>query len=105
LTDRLRTLVDEGLLTRTAYQEHPVRFEYRLTDKGRDTFPVLLAMASWARTHMLGPSEDPVIFEHKTCAHDLDAAVACSHCGEPVRLGEVGVRWGPGHPAYQPSQA
>ena len=38
-------LVDDGLLTRVEYQQRPVRHEYRLTDKGRDAYPILAAMA------------------------------------------------------------
>jgi len=101
LTDRLRTLVDEGLFARVAQPDRPDRFDYVLTDKGRDTYPVLLAMATWARAHTLKPEEDPLIFEHKVCGHDFDAVAACSHCGERLNLDEINVRWGPGHPAYQ----
>ena len=100
LTDRLATLVEEGLLERTPYQERPTRYEYRLTAKGRDTFPVLLAMATWGRAHTLGPDEDPLIFEHVTCGHDFDATVACSHCGQLVQLEYFGFRRGPGHPDH-----
>ena len=48
LTVRLNRLVDEGLLTRVEYQQRPVRHEYRLTDKGREVYPILAAMAEWA---------------------------------------------------------
>ena len=44
LTDRLQTLVAQGVLEKRRYQEHPERFEYRLTAKGRDLFPVLVAL-------------------------------------------------------------
>ncbi len=47
LTDRLGTLVDAGVLERRQYTEHPPRFEYRLTAKGRDLLPVLLTMMRW----------------------------------------------------------
>src|SRR5215207_10126911 len=47
LTDRLQTLAAQGVLERRRYQEHPERFEYRLTDKGRDLFPVLVALLHW----------------------------------------------------------
>src|ERR687890_1802301 len=47
LRDRLRLLVDEGVLSRERYQERPERFEYRLTDKGRDLWPVLVALMKW----------------------------------------------------------
>ncbi|MFE1664360.1 winged helix-turn-helix transcriptional regulator [Microbacterium sp. P02] len=104
LTDRLTTLVDEGLLERAPYQQHPPRYEYLLTLKGQDAFPVLLAMATWGRAHTLGPDEDPLIFEHATCGHDFDATIACSHCGELVRPEDTGFRRGPGYPDYDPAE-
>src|SRR4029453_4454726 len=51
LADRLARLVDEGILERRRYQERPERFEYRLTDKGRDLWPVIFALASWGDAH------------------------------------------------------
>lgn len=50
LADRLQHLEREGLVAKTAYQERPVRWEYRLTPKGRDLAPVMRAMVEWART-------------------------------------------------------
>ena len=47
LTIRLKSLVEEGLLRRVEYQKNPPRHEYRLTDKGRDVYPILAAMAAW----------------------------------------------------------
>src|SRR5947209_3973489 len=47
LTQRLRRLVGEGLLERRKYQDGPARYEYRLTEKGRDFYPVLAAMIRW----------------------------------------------------------
>src|SRR5436190_8958064 len=47
LTQRLNRLVDEGLLERRLYCEHPPRSEYVLTEKGRDFWPVLAAMTTW----------------------------------------------------------
>ena len=47
LAQRLARLVDEGLLEKRPYQERPVRFEYVLTEKGRDFYPVLAAMWRW----------------------------------------------------------
>ena len=65
LTVRLNMLVDEGLLRRVPYQERPVRHEYRLTDKGRNVYPILAAMATFlgrppVRAHPAcpGPSAD-----------------------------------------------
>ncbi len=47
LQQRLSRLVDAGLLVRVPYQEHPPRYDYRLTDKGRDLWPVVNAMREW----------------------------------------------------------
>jgi DNA-binding HxlR family transcriptional regulator len=47
LTDRLEHLVEHGVLTRVSYQDRPARYDYRLTDKGRDLWLVLNAMRQW----------------------------------------------------------
>jgi len=47
LTKRLMTLVHAGIMERQRYQEHPERFEYRLTDSGRDLFPVVVSLIQW----------------------------------------------------------
>ncbi len=51
LSDRLKQLEQAEVIERVAYQERPVRYEYRLTEKGRDLAPVLRAMARWGRKH------------------------------------------------------
>ncbi|OWV88498.1 transcriptional regulator [Rhizobium sp. N122] len=56
LTRRLKQLTDQGLFERRLYQQRPARYEYRLTDKGRDFFPVLMTLFSWGSRHM--PAED-----------------------------------------------
>lgn len=48
LTLRLRGLVADGVMTRELYQSGPDRYEYALTDKGRDLVPVLMAMRQWS---------------------------------------------------------
>src|SRR5947209_19197823 len=47
LTKRLATLVQEGIMERQRYQEHPERFEYRLTQAGRDLFAVVVSLLQW----------------------------------------------------------
>ncbi|OWO94564.1 transcriptional regulator [Rhizobium esperanzae] len=56
LTRRLKHLTDEGLFERRLYQQRPARYEYLLTEKGRDFFPVLMALFSWGSRHI--PEED-----------------------------------------------
>ena len=60
LTARLKTLVERGLLEKKLYQEHPPRFEYVLTEKGRSLRPVLVAMAAWTNSQ-LEPDERSMI--------------------------------------------
>ncbi len=99
LTVRLNGLVAEGILERTDYQDHPVRHEYRLTDKGRDAYSVLAAMAAWGERWLAGPEGTPVLTRHTRCGHDMHAVVVCSECAEPIGVREVKARPGPGFPA------
>ncbi len=54
LADRLKRLEDAGLIAKTAYQEHPVRYTYRLTEKGKSLREVLGAFARWGKKHIPG---------------------------------------------------
>jgi DNA-binding HxlR family transcriptional regulator len=99
LTQRLTRLVDEGMLDRVAYQERPLRHEYRLTDKGRDFFGVVLAMSAWGDRWLADEAGPPIVMHHTTCGHDMAAEVVCDHCREPLELRAVRARYGPGHPA------
>lgn len=96
LTIRLNGLVDEGILERVEYQTNPLRHEYRLTDKGRDAYSVLAAMAAWAEHWLAGPEGTPVLTRHETCGHDMHAEVVCSECRAPIDVRQVEARPGPG---------
>ncbi|MFG2648757.1 winged helix-turn-helix transcriptional regulator [Streptomyces sp. NPDC048436] len=98
LTDRLRRLVDEGLMEKRAYQSEPVRYDYVLTEKGRDFFGVLAVMNSWGNRWLSGDEGAPVVFEHDRCGHEGAAEVVCSHCKEPMSAADTHPRLGPGYP-------
>lgn len=98
LTDRLRRLVDEGLLERRPYQSEPVRHEYVLTAKGRDFFGVLAAMAAWGDRWLADESGAPITFHHRSCGHDASAEVVCEHCREPLTAENTTAHPGPGYP-------
>ncbi|HOY76958.1 MAG TPA: helix-turn-helix domain-containing protein [Hyphomonadaceae bacterium] len=52
LSNRLKRLVDAGVLERNAYSERPVRYDYKLSDKGRDFAPALIGLKDWGKKHM-----------------------------------------------------
>jgi DNA-binding HxlR family transcriptional regulator len=88
LNQRLTRLVAEGVLQRIPYQQHPPRYEYELTDKGRDLWPVLNAMRQWG-DHWAAPEGPPLQFVHDTCQHVTAAVLTCSACGEALDAGAV----------------
>ncbi|WP_420878483.1 winged helix-turn-helix transcriptional regulator [Rhodococcus opacus] len=87
LNDRLRVLTEEGILDRLPYQERPVRHEYRLTKKGQDLYPVLLALMSWG--DMYKNETPPVRLIHSTCGHEAQPQMTCSYCGERIAWREM----------------
>src|SRR5947208_17147380 len=68
LNQRLTRLVDNGVLERVPYQEHPPRSEYRLTDKGRDLWHVVPALRQW-RVRWAASGGPRVQTRHASCGH------------------------------------
>ena len=96
LTDRLATLVEHGLVERRAYQDHPPRFEYVLTEKGRDLFPVIAALIRWGDHWEAGEAGPPMMLVHDDCGEVTKALVVCSQCGAQLDSGNVVTVAGPG---------
>lgn len=94
IADRLKRLTEEGVLRRVAYQEHPTRHEYRLTDKGLDLHPVVMAIVHWGDRHYAGEAGPPLLHRHKACGCDFHPVQTCSECGEPVDARAVETRPG-----------
>jgi DNA-binding HxlR family transcriptional regulator len=80
LSDRLGKLVAEGVLQRHRYSSRPERFEYRITEKGHDLFPVLLALQQWGDKWGVH-DESPRRIIHRECGEETRAITACIHCG------------------------
>src|SRR4051812_26014330 len=95
LNVRLTGLVDAGVLDRVPYQERPLRHEYRLTDKGRDLWPVLTAMREWG-DRWAAPNGAPLELVHDACGAVVHVTHTCSGCGEPIDARSVRARPGPG---------
>ncbi|MQA61984.1 MAG: transcriptional regulator [Actinophytocola sp.] len=98
LTDRLRRLAEDGLLEKQPYTHEPRRYEYLLTEKGRDFFGVLLAMSRWGDQWLSGDEGVPVTVHHDRCGQDSHAEVVCATCGDPMRAEDTSMRMGPGYP-------
>lgn len=98
LTDRLSLLVDHGILRKVAYQPpgQRSRFEYRLTDKGLDLYPVLVAIARWGDRHLADPAGPPVEFTHRDCGQPVTVAMRCADGHEVDEPREVVPCPGPG---------
>ncbi len=96
LADRLGKLVDNFVLTKVAYQQSPTRYEYRLTQKGLDLYPVVMAIVHWGDVHMSGKKGRPLAHTHLTCGHAFDPVLVCSECAEPLDPRQVRVDPGPG---------
>lgn len=95
LNQRLGHLVEAGVLVKVPYSDHPPRYDYRLTDKGRDLWPVLTTMRQWGDKHA-APDGPPLEVMHKGCGEISDAVLTCSSCGEPISAREVRAAAGPG---------
>ena len=93
LTDRLNRLVEEGILERVRYSERPERYEYRLTDKGRDLSIALTALRQWGDTYV--SKKPPLLLRRKSDKKPVIAALVPK--GTPVlRPGEIETVPGPG---------
>lgn len=96
LADRLAKLVEHGILAKVPYQQRPVRHEYRLTEKGRDLSPALVAFMHWGDKH-LAHDEPPVVLVHDACGEPLDQVFVCWRCDETLSPRQIRSR--PGAPA------
>jgi DNA-binding HxlR family transcriptional regulator len=89
LSVRMRKLEKHGIVQRRAYQERPTRYEYRLTEKGIDLWPILVAFKDWSARWSKWPLGEPLRLRHKACGHITALRVVCSHCGEPINARDV----------------
>lgn len=89
LAKRLQTLVAAGILERRKYQDRPARYEYRLTEKGKELYPVVLALKKWGDKYVADEHGPPVTLVHRGCGHEMEGRLDCEHCGEPVTARDV----------------
>ena len=79
LTERLKRLVGAGVLTKVPYQEHPPRYEYRLTPMGVELSPMLVALLRWG-DRWFGDGATTATLVHAPCGTELHQAFWCPTC-------------------------
>jgi len=89
LSQRLKKLQAQGLIRREPYSAHPLRHEYRLTEKGRDLWAVIIALKQWG-DRWLSAEDTPVQILHKTCGRVTRPQMTCPECGEPIDAHDAG---------------
>ncbi len=99
LSDRLDGLVAEGILETRLYQRRPDRHEYRLTEKGAELIPALLALMRWGDRWKWPGARGPVRVEHEDCGHEVRVEVRCPHCERALEPGELRAK-----PGVRPSK-
>jgi len=101
LASRLQLLERHEVLKRVQYQSQPVRYEYRLTPKGRDLFPVISTILNWGDKYYADQAGVPIVRQHQSCGHDIQPMLVCPECFEPVNEKNMSGRRRPamaGHP-------
>jgi DNA-binding HxlR family transcriptional regulator len=88
LKERLNSLVKADVLVRAAYSERPPRYDYKLTQKGRDLWPVLTAMRQWGDQYA-APSGAPIELVHNACGQITHAEMTCAWCSERLTARNV----------------
>jgi DNA-binding HxlR family transcriptional regulator len=89
LAERLKTLVEHGVLERRRYSEHPDRYEYRLSPKGLDLYPVVVSLLRWGDRWMTERHQEPVKLRHRDCGAIIHPELACPSCGEWIEARDV----------------
>ncbi|MGI9644351.1 MAG: winged helix-turn-helix transcriptional regulator [Ilumatobacteraceae bacterium] len=93
LADRLKRLVDHGVLTKQLYCEHPPRYEYRLTARGMALSPTLVALMRWG-DDWLAEDGPPTVLVHDACGEPLDQQFVCWQCDQTFSPHDIASRPG-----------
>lgn len=89
LADRLKFLINQGIFYRQPYQKSPSRYEYHLTDKGKDLYPYFLTLLQWGNKWCSTDSGDPMTLTHESCGNKLVGEVRCDTCKQRIIASEV----------------
>ena len=85
LADRLRQLVANGMFERVRYRTDPDWYEYRLTERALDVYPVIVGLMRWAEKHLATDADAGALeLIHRSCGKPAEPYLACSHCHQPL---------------------
>ncbi|CAB4734655.1 MAG: transcriptional regulator [Actinobacteria bacterium] len=94
LADRLRSLVEHGVLVKRQYQQRPERFEYRLTPMGMELSPILVSLMQWGDRWLSGDEGPPRLLVHEPCSTEIDMSFYCWTCEEAFSPSQISSRPG-----------
>ncbi|MGV0791231.1 winged helix-turn-helix transcriptional regulator [Mycolicibacterium sp. XJ1819] len=95
LSNRLRSMVDDGLLERRVYQVQPPRADYHPTEPCRALWPVLVSIWHWERTWVDDHTQSLPAMRHHGCGQNFSPILRCGHCRQPVESADIDASWGP----------
>jgi len=96
LAARLDELERHGVVERRRYQSAPPRYEYLLTDKGRDLYPVIATLVAWGDKWLAGADGPPALIVHTECGCVTTAKTVCAQCGGELDARTATAAPGPG---------
>jgi DNA-binding HxlR family transcriptional regulator len=96
LSTRLKKFVDLGMMTRVPLPEHAGRYEYVLTEKGRDFFPTYLALKKWGDDWLAEPAGPQVVFKDRASGRAIEYPTLMSARGKPLQLEDIEIVPGSG---------
>lgn len=96
LTDRLKRLEAEGVIERRQYHERPARYEYHLSAKGRELWPVIHHLMQWGDRHYPNPDGPPTVVTHRDCGGHVRVGASCDACGATLTTDDLAAGPGPG---------
>jgi DNA-binding HxlR family transcriptional regulator len=93
LADRLRQLVSQGMFERVRYRTDPDWYEYRLTERALDLYPVIVGLMRWADQHLTTEKNAAALeLIHRSCGEPAEPYLACSHCHQPLTGRDIDAR-------------
>lgn len=89
LARRLKHLEQEHIIDRHLYSTRPDRYEYKLTERGRDMYPIFIALRRWGETWLENAATPKLKLIHKSCEQPLVPSMNCTACGEEITAEDI----------------